>query len=268
MGMVNRTKRLSAGRSGQIGHLSGYHKEGLMYRAKFETYGTKQTIRVVGCGGTGGFVAEGLARLLPPEWEIDLQDFDRVEERNLLRQNFFAQDLGRFKSEALAERLSNNYRRAIGYYVIPYSDDAHEFGRSGDIIIGCVDNAAARRAISKSSTGWWIDAGNDQYSGQVLIGNSNEIRKDSYSENSKLARDVLKPHLQLPSILDPSSNTPVRIDCATAVQREEQSPVINQMMATLVLNSVDALINHRLTWQAQYVDLESGTLSTILIKEK
>ena len=63
-------------------------------------------ITVVGCGGTGGFVAEALCRLYTGRRaEIALVDHDRVEPHNLLRQNFYSQDVGRYKSEALAERL-------------------------------------------------------------------------------------------------------------------------------------------------------------------
>ena len=42
-------------------------------------------IIVVGCGGNGGFVADGLARMLPPSINLILIDMDRVEERNLNR---------------------------------------------------------------------------------------------------------------------------------------------------------------------------------------
>jgi tRNA A37 threonylcarbamoyladenosine dehydratase len=89
-----------------------------MYTAQFQPRHNNLAL-VVGCGGTGGFVAEGLARILPEDWNIVLQDYDRVEEKNLCRQNFFAGDLGKFKSQALAERLSTNYHRPIGYRVFP-----------------------------------------------------------------------------------------------------------------------------------------------------
>ena len=43
------------------------------------------------------------------------------------------------------------------------------------LLIGCADNAAARRAMAESLPGdprrWLIDAGNDTNWGQVLIGN-------------------------------------------------------------------------------------------------
>ena len=75
-------------------------------------------ITVVGCGGTGGFVAEGLCRLFQGrEATIVLVDHDRVEPHNLLRQNFYPEDVGKFKSQALADRLARAYwrpRRLLG----------------------------------------------------------------------------------------------------------------------------------------------------------
>ena len=133
---------------------------------------------VVGCGGTGGFVAEGLCRLLPKKTDILLIDFDRVEEHNLGRQHFYPGDLGKFKSEALAERLARNFEREIAYSVFPFNpmmgedwgDGMRSLEISDALVIGCVDNAMARRAIAgdmPGMLGWWIDAGNGYHSRRV-----------------------------------------------------------------------------------------------------
>ena len=97
---------------------------------------------VVGCGGTGGWVAESLCRVLPQEAHLILVDYDRVEVPNLLRQNFTRADLDQFKSECLAKRLSSKYDRAIGYSTLPFNFETR------GIIVGCVDNGAARRDIA------------------------------------------------------------------------------------------------------------------------
>ena len=93
-------------------------------------------ITVVGCGGTGGFVAESLCRLFQGrEATIVLVDHDTVEPHNLLRQNFYKEDVGRFKSQALAERLSAAYDRPIGYVTDPLHGiwgSAHGTPVSGD----------------------------------------------------------------------------------------------------------------------------------------
>jgi len=240
-----------------------------MYVAEYHNKRINNDVLLIGCGGTGGFVAEGLCRILPDDYRIVLQDHDRVEERNLLRQNFFASDLGKFKAQALAERLSNNYRRPIGYKVFPFGLHYSTMYAVPSIIIGCVDNPEARKRISVEPMGlaWWIDAGNGHHSGQVLIGNMTEYgMKNSFQSTSGIAHGLPLPSLQLPGILDPVA-APLP-DCATAVQTEEQSPIINQMMATLVLQSVHALIRNQLTWMAQYIDLENGTLTTVRIEPK
>ena len=80
-------------------------------------------ITVVGCGGTGGFVAEGLCRLLQGrQATIVLVDHDRVEPHNLLRQNYYPEDEGRFKSQALADRLARAYRASRRLLGLPHTE--------------------------------------------------------------------------------------------------------------------------------------------------
>ncbi len=234
-------------------------------------------ILVVGCGGTGGYVAEGLCRLLAgSQVPLVLIDHDRVEPHNLLRQHFYAGDVGKFKSQALAERLSRQFGRRIGYSVYPYDNEliGEEWGGglvkpvAQGIIIGCVDNAEARRSIAKHFNygNWWVDAGNGHSSGQVLIGNAKNMEELQWSFNEE-AQEVERlplPTMQLPSLLAPAP-MPVTNprDCAEAVAAEEQSPVINQAMAMLVLQFMYRLLNKKLTWMGAYIDLEAGTLQTV-----
>lgn len=136
-----------------------------------------------------------------------------------------------------------------------------------DIIIGCVDNAAARSAILKSVgfNNWWIDAGNGHHSGQVLIGNipRMESMKDILTDN--IVRALPAPSMQLPELLVPVPAPVKPRDCAEAVANEEQSQVINQAMAALVLEFVSKLLAGKLSWMAAYIDLELGTMNAISI---
>src|SRR5947209_7762575 len=117
-------------------------------------YDREATIVLVGCGGTGGFLAEAVCRLLiGRSAQVFVVDPDRVEPHNLLRQAFDRGDVGRFKAEVLAERLSRRFGREIAYAVLPYNRDLHgQVFREGssrlNLLIGCVDNAAARRALA------------------------------------------------------------------------------------------------------------------------
>jgi len=234
-------------------------------------------ILVVGCGGTGGFVSEGLCRLLAKsDIPIVLIDHDRVEPHNLVRQHFFEGDVGKFKSQALAERLARQFGRRVGYSVYPYAHDlineelgAHMSTRLAQgIIIGCVDNANARRSIAEHFEygNWWIDAGNGYSSGQVLIGNTANLEhyEGAFHDDTHEVYRLPLPTRQLPSLLAPSTAPLTNLmDCAEAVAAEEQSPVINQAMATLVLEFLYRLLTKKLTWMGAYIDLDAGTLQAV-----
>ena len=64
-------------------------------------------ILLLGAGGTGGYVAPHLYRLmhtLNRPVRINIVDGDLVEAQNLVRQNFCAADLGENKAKVLATR--------------------------------------------------------------------------------------------------------------------------------------------------------------------
>ena len=196
-------------------------------------------ITVVGCGGTGGFVAEGLCRLFQGrEATIVLVDHDRVEPHNLLRQNFYAEDVGKFKSQALADRLAKAYRRPVGYSVYPFREgDDRPNGHCypglpnyGDsLIIGCADNAAARRAMAECLSGdprqWLIDAGNDTNWGQVLVGNVAEpVTLEEPPFTGETCHLAPAPTLQRPDLLTAVSTRPPDVDCAAALRPHRPGP--------------------------------------------
>jgi PRTRC genetic system ThiF family protein len=233
---------------------------------------------IVGCGGTGSLVAEGLCRLLTnSNLVLMLVDFDRVEPHNLLRQNFFAGEVGKFKSQALAERLSRQYGRRIGYSVMPYERDMFDepmgagmYHKAMSLInIGCVDTPEARRSIADGTNGnfnnWCLDAGNGHHSGQVLLGNTGQA--DGLKESFDIARHSVTrlplPSLQLPGLLTPPVEKARPRDCAEAIEDDGQSPTINQAMAMLVVDFVYRLLSDTLTNMGAYIDLDAGTLQTV-----
>ena len=231
-------------------------------------------ITVVGCGGTGGFVAEGLCRLFQGrKATIVLVDHDRVEPHNLLRQNFYAEDVGQFKSKALADRLARAYRRPVGYSVYPFREEESRpngqrypglpaYGDS--LIIGCADNAAARRAMAECLPGdprrWLIDAGNDTNWGQVLVGN---VAEPVTLEEPPFTGETchLAPTLQRPDLLTAVSTRPPDVDCAAALDLTDQDPTVNQIMASLVLQVVRRMVAGACPFMGLYLDMEQGTVT-------
>lgn len=224
------------------------------------------SVAVVGCGGTGGFVAEGLCRLLPPGATLALVDYDRVEERNLGRQSFLRQELGRFKAEALAERLARRYGRPVAYSLSPIS--ARGFRVFPELVVGCVDNGLARAGIAGlfpspfRNPDWWVDAGNGDSYGQVLIGNAGvKNLAGAFDPEKGICGALPLPTLQRPELL---VQRPPEPSCAGAVEAGEQGPVINQAMAALVVEAVRRLIAGACPWMQLYLDLEAGTLHPVL----
>jgi hypothetical protein len=201
-----------------------------------------------------------------------LIDPDRVEERNLLRQNFYSNDLGKYKSEALAQRLSQKFNRPIAYSTLTISAvRVHH-----NIIIGCVDNGLARQEIEEVITnvspyggllGWWVDAGNGENYGQVLIGNSplDRLCPCFRSVSSGQTKENRCNALPLPTIQRPEllKQAPRVNSCAAAVAQNDQSSTINQIMASLVLEVVRRILNNTCFWMALYVDMEAGSLSPV-----
>ncbi len=234
------------------------------------------TLVVVGVGGTGSLVADGLCRLLKgTNLRLLLVDYDRVEEHNLFRQNYYAGDVGKFKAQVLAERLARQYGRPIGYSVFPYEKDIFDVEMSGGmvhkamsmLVIGCVDEVAARRSIAESIT-WtncWLDSGNGRNSGQVLIGNTKnaEELKESFDINEHTVSRLPVPSLQVPALLMPTVKPERPRDCAEAIEDDTQSPIINQAMATLALDFTYKILTGTLTHMAAYVDLDVGTLQYV-----
>jgi len=224
----------------------------------------KPLLLIAGCGGTGNWVAEGIARWLPADWRLVLVDPDVVEEHNLRRQGFLKKEVGSYKAEVLARRLADGTGRAVGFAVVPIRtvvQQDHELR----LVVGCVDNAAARREVHEGLPlgAWWLDAGNGRNSGQVLLGNVRDARslEGGFAPTGTCDRVPL-PTLQMPELLVPSQEElePLPPDCAEAVRDERQSPVVNQAVAGLALNMVWRFLRGELDWMAAYLDLDMGTL--------
>ena len=228
---------------------------------------------VVGTGGTGSFLAEGLCRLLMgnEQIELGLVDPDPVEERNLLRQNFTADEVGLPKSEALARRLSPRYNRAISYAAGFFEEGRELLGhRHRNVLIGCVDNAAARRALDRAASGWnvrWlIDCGNGDDYGQALIGNCRVSPERAPPHLPAFRPGVClllpTPGQQQPELLRdaPLDEERPDLNCTEALLLQEQSPAINQAMAALALHLVRELLLGRCSLMGMYLDLRRGTM--------
>lgn len=73
------------------------------HREIINPYNLKDKITIIGCGATGSWVATILAKM--GFNNITLYDFDKVEEHNLPNQNYEICDVGKFKVDAIAEKM-------------------------------------------------------------------------------------------------------------------------------------------------------------------
>ncbi len=241
------------------------------------------TIVIVGCGGTGSRLVPDVCRLLlGRKARLFLVDHDRVEPHNLGRQSFTADDVGEFKAVALAARVRREFGRLgspIGYAVRPYDPALHGavFGPSSalKLVIGAVDNAAARRAIAGTLADgrggprdiWWLDAGNARNSGQIVLGNAlaPEDLVGAFSPASGRCRALPAPSLRRPALLTapPEPAPRDRLDCAAAVAVGEQGPTINAHLATWAASYVERLLDGTCGWAETLIDVDAGTVHCV-----
>lgn len=200
---------------------------------------------IVGLGGTGGYVIRDLSRfaysVLRRDEDYDIKivcvDPDEVEEKNLLRQNFMPNDLGKNKAEIMASRHS----RAFGLEIASLSDlmtratlesITSQYSDHVPVIIGCVDNNKARREIDKfvsktRKTCYWIDSGNERTTGQVVMGSSNGVPTVTQL---------------FPEVLEESADSVSAVSCAERLMQDEQNIFVNVCAATHVLNMCRKLV--------------------------
>lgn len=243
-----------------------------------ETY----TLILVGCGGTGGYIAEAIARFA---WEhkqtgktvdIIFIDPDTVEEKNIGRQRFAPAELGLNKAVCLANRYNLAFGLNITAVQRPFCADTLEdlglrYPTNNTLLIGAVDNALARQEMANAVAAqngrlWCLDAGNALHNGNVYIGNVTKLNQLTFNDEMLLLNGLPSPYVQNPALLQPE--TPQQEEsgsCAEHIQRREQSMVVNQQMGSLLARYLDCwLVERRLTFMHTAVSLEIPSMQTTL----
>ena len=254
-----------------------------------EDYPLVEDILIVGCGGTGAYVVSHLARLISvvnkirnrgPSYnasrtvKLFLADGDIVEDKNLIRQHFIAQDIGRNKAEVLGERYSGAFGIQIG--VIPKDIENQSDldllalnGNCSTVIVGCVDNNASRKVIREwflgtrdgsmdnvhykhnFSSKFWIDGGNEERNGQVVCGYRPSSRgkygspkvKPSSVRSSTGGEFSLPCTTEIyPNLLDEVGQFNSQISCAERAVSAPQNMQTNVTTATLIMNYLNKII--------------------------
>ena len=110
-----------------------------------------KTVLVLGCGGVGGYVVEGLAR--SGIGNFILVDFDVVEESNINRQIIaLTSTIGRLKVDVLKERILNISPNAKVITISEFIDEnnfSSLFDYSIDYFIDCCDTMKTKKLVLK-----------------------------------------------------------------------------------------------------------------------
>jgi hypothetical protein len=107
----------------------------------FSPLNFKTPITVIGCGATGSWIVNALARLAIND--ITVYDGDVVEAHNIPNQHFTFDDVGKNKAVAMADKVSKELRGTI-----KAKDSFYTNERLKGIVILQVDSMRERRRIS------------------------------------------------------------------------------------------------------------------------
>jgi molybdopterin/thiamine biosynthesis adenylyltransferase len=110
----------------------------------------ESTVAIVGCGGLGGWIIEGLARM--GVGHLIIIDGDAFEENNLNRQALCTEtNLGQLKTEAARERVArvNSATEVTAHPVIADEKSMREMLASADVVVDALDTLPTRLVLQK-----------------------------------------------------------------------------------------------------------------------
>ncbi len=231
-------------------------------------------VLVVGAGGTGSAIVLGLPYLdqAMRVWgrgyglEVTLMDGDLVSETNCVRQPFSVSDIGQNKATVLINRI--NLFWGMRWTAIPYQFHARSFDRSQDrcpdLVLGCVDTRAGRRAIAESLSGalnhvsYWLDLGNNAASGQYVLGQPLNARNRRKAERLRTVSELY------PEVTDIEAGEDPLPSCSAVEALDRQEPFINQTLAASALAMLARLFRYgRLSHHGAFFNAKTGQVSAI-----
>lgn len=228
-------------------------------------------VTLVGCGGTGSSMLDELfrmhmllLRLDHPGLCVEVWDPDEVSEANIGRQRFWPADVGYNK----AELLVNRYNSFGGTnWTAKGETFCHKMCAelSSDLLLTCVDRPEVRAKIGKagskkgSKSCLWLDTGNDDSSGQVILG---------HLAGRKSGKNALPNVFDLyPSLVNQKSSA--RPSCSTEEALRRQDFGINQRVAGEASGLLWQLLRHgKLDRHGSFVYQQHGEVLPLAIGEE
>ncbi len=248
------------------------------------------TVNLIGAGGTGSQVLSCLVRidmalagLGHPGLHVTVYDPDEVTASNIGRQLFTPADIGLNKAQCLVTRLNAAFGlnwEAVGEKFPVRVKNATERNLA-NIFITCTDNIASRfkldgflnavsvnqknaHGIDHRSALYWLDFGNRQNTGQVVLGTIIDEIKQPTLEGAETAAF-------LPKITEMPGYGETKDDdsgpsCSLAEALEKQDLFINSTLTQLGCNLLWKMFRHgKLDHRGLYLNLETLTVNPIYV---
>lgn len=213
------------------------------------------SVNLIGAGGTGSQMLTALARMNHALTELNhaglsvrLWDDDVISEANLGRQLFADSELGLHKSVALINRTNRFFGTDWKAETIKFEKDVLgklQDNMKSEIYISCVDSVKSRFDIAeilnelkidkghyRNQCKYWMDFGNSQFTGQVLLSTIGNIRQPN-SEKYKTVENLPFVTEEFGELLKHSETEDDTPSCSLAEALEKQDLFINSVLAQM-----------------------------------
>ena len=140
------------------------------------------------------------------------------------------------------------------------------------VLLGCVDNAKARISLAKAlefnrndaPNLWWIDGGNGDRFGQVLVGSSLSPLPQDYAFSELGCIWLPAPSVQAPELLvaQPDELAASPLSCAERSLLNVQGLMVNPQTAVIMADLTLDLLRGQLKRFAVSFDQQSGAMTS------
>lgn len=212
------------------------------------------SVNLIGCGGTGSKVLEGLARIQNallafghPGLSVRVFDSDKVTAANVGR-GFLAAEIGLNKAALLIGQINRDC--CTRWKAFDFDYDASTFNRIGkkaaaSITLCCVDKVAPRFEITaalsqlaaqlcrdRDQPRYYMDFGNSLSTGQVMLSTLGDHRQPN-SKNFETVAHLPLITEEYASLLNDSEQADDSPSCSLAEALTRQDLFINPAIATM-----------------------------------
>lgn len=226
------------------------------------------SVNLIGAGGTGSKVLTALMEMNHSLIELGhaglfvrLWDDDVITNANLGRQRFAESEKGLYKSVALINRANRFMGTNWKAETVKFEKDRFERfpeNAKATITITCVDSVKARFDVAGILKGksdyrnhsnepkYWIDMGNSQFTGQVLLSTVGTIRQPK-SEKYETVSNLPFVTEEFGELLKQSEQEDDTPSCSLAEALEKQDLYINSALAQMGCSLLWNLFRNGLT---------------------